>query len=75
MRTKHNKEKHKNQLIDNIKLYFGYKDNKHLKKICDLDYRKIKKIAKILKVYTKYYDDSLSEGDYYSWWQLWMKNY
>lgn len=65
------KEKHKKQLIDNIKSYFGYQYyDKHLKRLYELNYRKVKKISKILGVYCKYYDDSLTEADYYSWYRL-----
>lgn len=65
------KEKHKKQLIDNIKSYFGYSswENK-LKRLNKLDYRKVKKISKILNVYTKYNDDSLNEADYATWYRV-----
>ena len=66
-----NKQKHKKQLIENIKAYFGYSNYKNkLKRLNDLNYRKVKRMAKILGVYEKYYDDTLSDGDYCSWYRL-----
>lgn len=65
------KEKHKKRLIKNIKLYFGYPHyEKKLKRLYTLNYRKVKKISKILGVYCKYYDDSLTEADYATWYRL-----
>ena len=65
------RQKHKKQLIDNIKLYFGYQPyEKNLKRLYELNYRKVKKISKILGVYCKYYDDSLTEADYATWYRL-----
>ena len=65
------KQKHKKQLIDNIKSYFGYQPyEKKLMRLYKLNYRKVKKISKILGVYCKYYDDSLTEADYATWYRL-----
>lgn len=65
------KQKHKKQLILYIKLYFGYQPyEKKLIRLYELNYRKVKKISKILGVYWKYYDDSLTEADYATWYRL-----
>ena len=68
------KDKHKQQLINSIIDYFyKYKPKTKIgikEKLNKLNYRKVKKISKILGVYCKYYDDSLTEADYATWYRL-----
>lgn len=62
------KEKHKQQLIETFMAYFcGYGSYKKAirNRLNKLSYRKIKRLCKIVDLYDKYNDGTISEADYF----------